>query len=113
MERIRTKEDFENWKIVLMFLYGDKPKRGIDETNYINLFTDDYKELMLVVEEIEGVDVFPETENAINVTIGPTMYCVIQDSFGEKLEIIGAKESKLLSVYDAVVEFIKWYNQQK
>ena len=66
--------------------------------------------LMPVVEKIENTNLFPTTENAINVTIGATLYCLIQDSYGEKFEIVGQGKTKLLSVYQAVVEFIKEYN---
>lgn len=67
--------------------------------------------IMEVVGKIESLDVFPDTENAINVTIGATNYCVIQDSYGEIIEIIGAESSKLLSTYQAVCQFIEWYNE--
>ena len=66
--------------------------------------------LMPVVEKIENTNLFPTTENAINVTIGATLYCLIQDSYGEKFEIVGQGKTKLLSVYQAVVEFIKNQN---
>jgi len=69
--------------------------------------------LMLVVDKIENTNLFPTTENAVNVTIGATLYCVIQDSYGEELEIVGQDKTKLLSVYQAVVEFINEYNKTK
>ena len=69
--------------------------------------------LMPVVEKIENTNLFPTAENAVNVTIGATLYCVIQDSYGEELEIVGQDKTKLLSVYQAVVEFINQYNKNK
>jgi len=71
------------------------------------LFHCDWNWLMEVVEEIENADFYLDSENAVNITIGATLYCTIYDSFGEELEIIGQKETKLLSVYDAVLKFIK------
>lgn len=71
----------------------------------------DWNWLMPVVEKIEETDVFPETENAINVTIGATSYCVIKDSYGEKVEITTSEITKIKTVYKAVIEFIKWYNE--
>lgn len=67
--------------------------------------------LMPVVEKIEhGLPPF-EDGNLINVTIGPTRYCSIQDSNGELIEIITSEPTKIRTVYNAVVEFIEWYNE--
>lgn len=68
--------------------------------------------LMPVVEKIESF-IFDEN-NSYNVTIGSTNYCIIQDSNGDSVEIIKDNgETKLETVYQAVVEFIKWYNKNK
>ena len=66
--------------------------------------------LMPVVEKIESI-IFNE-DNSFNVTIGSGNYCVIQDSHGEVYDSVeDYKESKLLTTYSAVVDFIKWYNE--
>ena|SRR5690554_6067869 len=76
------------------------------------LFHESWDWLMPVVEKIESI-VFDEN-NSFNVTIGSSNYCVIQDSNGEVYEFIeDYKESKLLTTYSAVVNFIKWYNENK
>ena len=76
-------------------------------------FDTDWNWLMEVVEKIESI-VWEETnDTSFNVTIGATSYCVIQDNNGGMIEIIGEGKSKLESVYNACVEFVKWYNEQK
>jgi len=109
-------------KLIADFMGLESFKNSLASLNQgkINVDVDVYEQaqyhaswdwLMPVVEEIESTNLYPKTENAINVTIGATLYCVIQDSYGEEFEIIGQEETKLLSVYRAVVEFIK--NQNK
>ena len=65
---------------------------------------------MPVVEKIESF-IFDEN-NSYNVTIGSTNYCIIQDSNGDSVEIIKDNgETKLETVYQAVVEFINQFNK--
>ena len=74
-------------------------------------FHNDWNWLMKVVDKIESF-VFDDN-NSFNVTIGATNYCVIQDSNGEIYENIeDSEETKLLTVYKAIIKFIKWYNKQ-
>ena len=74
-------------------------------------FHNDWNWLMKVVDKIESF-VFDDN-NSFNVTIGATNYCVIQDSNGEIYENIeDSEETKLLTVYKAIIKFIKWYNEQ-
>ncbi len=63
--------------------------------------------LMPVVEKIESL-LFPN-DNWINVSIGASKHCTIFDSNGEIIEFTGEEETKILSTWYAVVEFIKWY----
>jgi len=66
--------------------------------------------LMEVVEKIENI-IFDE-DNSYNVTIGSTNYCVIQDSNGEVYDSSHDNgKTKLEAVYNACIEFIKWYNE--
>jgi hypothetical protein len=85
----------------------------ISPSNISYKFHTSWDWLMPVVEKIENTNLFPTTENAVNVTIGATLYCLIQDNYGEKFEIVGQGKTKLLSVYQAVVEFINFYNKNK
>lgn len=73
----------------------------------------DWNWLMEVVEKIESIVWEHLNDTSFNVTIGATLYCVIQDNNGGVIEIIGEGKSKIESVYIACVEFIKWYNKQK
>lgn len=73
------------------------------------LFDTEWNWLMQVVEKIEGI-VITETDNYFNVTIGSGLYCVVQDDYGEIVEIIASEETKIKTVYTACVEFIEWYN---
>ena len=76
-------------------------------------YHNDWNLLMEVVEKIESIFWEDLNDTSFNVTIGATRYCVIQDNNGGVIEIIGEGESKIQSVYNACLEFIKWYNEQK
>ena len=74
-------------------------------------YDSDWNWLMKVVDKIESFVL--NDGNSFNVTIGATNYCVIQDSYGEIYENIeDSEETKLLTVYKAIIKFIKWYNKQ-
>lgn len=73
-------------------------------------FDTDWNWLMAVVDKIESL--LFENDNSVNVTIGSSCYCVIQDSLGNLLEITKEENSKIASVYKACVEFIQWYNKE-
>ncbi|MEX0598836.1 MAG: hypothetical protein WD512_20300 [Candidatus Paceibacterota bacterium] len=112
----------ENNKLIAEFLGYSQPHPFYPKTTYwykqgkeplVSLsFHSDWNWLMEVVEQIEKLPLFPN-DNSFNVTIGATKYCTIQDSNGEVVEITAMEETKILSVYKAVVEFIKWYNVNK
>ncbi len=117
MNRIRTKEDFENWKLFLMFRYGDEPKSSIDETNYINLFSEDWNELMEVINKIEELEITSEVKRS-SVTVkkiflktkGSKVSLAFSNG-GFYIEEIFKDGSKFENTYKALVEFIKWYNE--
>lgn len=75
-------------------------------------FDTDWRWLMLVVDKIENI-VLPETDNCFNVTIGGGLYCVIQDAYGELVEITGDGATKILAVHEACVKFLDWYEMQR
>lgn len=88
------------------------PKEALDGFASIAKYHSSWDWLMPVVDKIESI-IFDE-DNSFNVTIGSTNYCVIQDSHGEVYDAVeDYKETKLLTTYSAVVEFIKWYNENK
>ena len=89
----------------------DTREKVIKNISRYSKYSKDWNWLMEVVEKIESF-VFDDN-NSFNVTIGATNYCVIQDSNGEIYENIeDSEETKLLTVYKAVIKFIKWYNKQ-
>jgi hypothetical protein len=77
------------------------------------LYDTDWNWLMEVVEKIENIS-FNKSDIFFNVTIGSGLYCTIQDSnFDGLLEINTSEETRIKTVYKAVVEFIKWHNENK
>ena len=74
-------------------------------------FHSDWNWLMEVVEKIESISF--EEDNFINVTIGCGFDCTIQDAHGKLFELSTCEHTKIKTVYNACIEFIKWYNEQK
>lgn len=70
-------------------------------------FQSSWNLLMPVVEKIENT--LLKDGSYPSISIGPDNYCAIFHPF---FEFLGEEESKIQCVYYAVVEFIKWYNQQ-
>lgn len=83
------------------------PTKGWYKENEL-AFSHDWNWLMEVVDKIEKIVI--ENDNSFNVTIGATIYCVIQDSNGECYEMHYNGKTKIEAVYNACLEFIKWYN---
>lgn len=67
--------------------------------------------LMPVVEKIERTNNGTD-DNYFNVTIGCGFDCTIFDAHHE-LIINTCEQTKIKTVYKAVVEFIEWYNKNK
>jgi hypothetical protein len=66
--------------------------------------------LMPVVEKIEGIEIFRVDDEFVNwkVYINTTM-CTIS---GKKDFVVDSNGCKKTMVYQAVVQFIEWYNEQ-
>ena len=92
---------------------GDTPDKVLKDASLLLKYHNDWNQLMEVVEKIESIVWEELNETSFNVTIGATIYCVIQDNNGGMLEIIGEGRTKIESVYNAVIQFIKWYNKNK
>lgn len=120
----------ENNKLIARFMGAKKtsncssnelwiPRQTVCKTDTVELgrgniikYHKSWDWLMPVVEKIESF-IFDE-DNSYNVTIGSTNYCVIQDSCGDTIEIIkDCGRTKIETTHKAVVEFIKWYNENK
>ena len=109
----------ENNKLIAEFMgmkYSDKrvfiDGNWIHSVSSLTRFCTDWNWLMEVVDKIESIVWEEINDTSFNVTIGATSYCVIQDNNGGMIEIIGEGKSKLDSVYNACVKFVKWYNEQ-
>ena len=74
-------------------------------------FDVDWNWLMVVVEKIESI-IF-ENDEYYNFNILGGCYVIVISSHGNELITSDNGQSKLECVYNAVVEFIKWYNDGK
>lgn len=103
MRTPRTKQGFENYKLVLMFFYGDKPRHWINETNYANLFDEDWNEIMPFYAKLAekttelaeklGIDAFNKFESEV-----------------EKIHTAFAMNN-IKEVYANSLIILKWYNE--
>lgn len=95
------------------FGYINSSCKWVDEFNENELkFDTDWRWLMHLVDKIENI-VLPVTDNCFNVSIGPGLYCTIQDAYGELIEINTNETTKKLTVYNACVNFVEWYEMQR
>lgn len=81
----------------------------VKQVNY-NTSWDD---LIPVVNKIEGISMGNEdegTDNSFNVKI-VGLRCTISDAYGELIDIDVTENTKIKSVYEAVVKFIDYYNK--
>jgi hypothetical protein len=115
---IQAYKPYVNTDDMEYYMYGVIPsiEDGENEKHYFlpqeMLFDTDWNWLMEVVEKIENIS-FNKSDIFFNVTIGSGLYCTIQDSnFDGLLEINTSEETRIKTVYQAVLEFIKWYNEQ-
>lgn len=110
----------ENNKLIAEFLGYSQPHPDYHNTTYwykkdcqpltILLFHSDWNWLMEVVEKIERFE--GENRYAMyNVDIQQCFVEIIENHTYETIINIDAN-SKIEAVYNACVEFIKWYNEQ-
>ena len=112
MDTKKSKQEFAEYKLIHDFFYGTPLKKWIDHTNYINLFKDDWNQLMDVVEKIESLDkmrgivtIYQGMCKITSAALGDhTVYAMVDHYFYK-----GAAGKKI-ATYTAVVEFILLYN---
>jgi hypothetical protein len=111
MKTPELKQQFEDYKILHNFLYSKPLKKWINETNFKNLFIEDYNELMLVSEKIESL-----YDDGIDIT----QYSdgILIQNWREQKEIVRltmAEEglNRKEFAYRGFVLFIEWYNEIK
>ena len=73
-------------------------------------YDSDWNWLMKVVEKIESIKI--ETYK-VRVDIYFNCCQIYPTHWDELISIYGNNETKLQTTYKAVIEFIKWYNEQK
>lgn len=105
----------ENNKLIAKFMALKLTTDGIQPLYYsvnnslkaLPKYHNDWNWLMEVVEKIEGL-----TTN-VGFKINRT-FCMLQVNNNLTLNSgIGVEQSKIEAVYNVVVQFIKWYNEQK
>lgn len=107
-------EEFKNYRLIHNFRHEEPLKAWINEDNFKDIYKEDWNALMDVVEKIENdvdglqniyfVEIFKSPSNNIQV-------CRIYNK-SSKLYANCYGLNKLEATYKAVVEFIKWYNNQ-
>jgi hypothetical protein len=117
----------ENNKMIAEFMglkqgRPDEPVRWkhdwFDDEGVINghrnthlLFHESWSWLMPVVDKIESIE--DENRQAkYNVDILQCFVTIIENDTSEEIVDID-RDNKMTAVYEAVLEFIKWYNKQK
>jgi len=105
----KEKQDFEDWKIIHTFFYGEEEyiKDCVTPYNYSNLFKKDWEAMMEVVNKIEKSEEY-------NVSINNGWTSISSMEYKNTVVISSIEGySKLSNTYYACVEFIKWFNKRK
>lgn len=98
--------DFEKYKLIYNFMNRVVLDSSINSTNYNNPYNKDWNALMEVVNQIEERTAVQDEIVDVNILGG--MYCtVLVSGF---MEITESQETKILTVYESIIHFIKWYN---
>ena len=114
---VQTYKPYVNTDDMEYDMYGVIPtiEDGENEKHYFlpqeMLFDTDWNWLMVVVEKIENI----EDENRCskyNFEMVQTFVEIIDNNNSDTIVEID-KNTKIQATYKAVVEFIKWYNEQK
>ena len=102
------KNEYEMYSVIECIEDGENEKHFFKPDEM--LFNSDWNWLMEVVEKIESIKI--ETYK-VRVDIYFNC-CQINPTHWEQLiSIYGNKETKIEAVYNACIEFIKWYNENK
>ena len=98
---------YDNEMLLEQIVYEQQNGNCFDEL----LFNKDWNWLMAVVEKIESLGGAVCIGNGNCVMIIFYLTDVMGESYSKTRELIG--ETKIESVYNACVEFIEWYNENK
>lgn len=118
----KQKEEFEDWKLIISFLYNEPIKSWVTQYNYTNLFKKDWELLIDLVEKIEkiydnhhgyfGVHIH---SNCCNIQ-GTNLHLSLKSNeygYVYMTDPNAIYSTKKESTYYACVEFIKWYNKHE
>ena len=100
---MRTQEDFENWKSVIGFHYGDCIKNWITKENYSNHFTEDWELMMDLLSKVQKT-------NLVDIEI--KMKGVVSISFNRKT-LTYSSGTMINNCFEAASSFIRWYSSSK
>ena len=110
----------KNNKLISEFMDLNTDKVSDDFDYTIVPFHSSWDWLMTVVEKIENTYILSEIKPMVSVRIVDNLCIVEHDSqharaFKEEIsfeDICITRHTKILAVYDALIEFINWYNEQ-
>lgn len=80
----------------------------LNRTVSVNQYNENWNELMLVVKKVEQIE-----ESDFTVYINNDGCKISGVELYPYLHIVELSTTKIQAVYNACVEFIKWYNEQK
>jgi len=102
----KEKQDFEDWKLVHQFFYGETVFiKTITLKDHNNIFKQDWRMLMELVKKIEDLG-YNVNINTAWTTIGT------RDHKEPKMISSGTDNTKKFNTYYACVGFIKWLNKK-
>jgi hypothetical protein len=105
-------EKFEEYKAILFFINPDENLKGwINETNFENHYVKDWNELMEVVQRI---NITEDYRFSIQInTMDTYVHDAKNNNYIFQSDADWQPNELKESVYEAVIYFIKWYNNQK
>ena len=104
-------ENIENNKLIAEFMGTWIKYRGVIK-QYPPLYHTSWDWLMPVVEKVEEVEGFDMMEIQSHSELGHSCtFYFDSDDYSQQRRMYG--KNKLAATYKAVVEFIKWYNENK
>lgn len=116
------KNTVENNKLIAEFLGYSQPHPDYPDTTYwykkdcqpltILLFHSDWNWLMGVIEKIESLPAMKDNGNFFFEINQDSVTVFNSTRMDIVIEVIG-QGSRINNTYQAVIEFIQWYNEQK
>ena len=111
----------ENNKIIAEFMGVSKSKIDANgqvlnfENSKYNTYNSDWNWLMEVVEKIEGLEFYPKNSTCIGfdsfeIEINKNRCDITRYGDFTHLLLQGQGKTRIEAVYNACIEFIKWYN---